>query len=280
MDNPIGVMASLRAEGASLKYVADFGLEVCQLVCWDQDRLTPDRADRVRDESRDLGVRMTSLWAGWPGPKVWDFEQGPTTLGLVPPEYRAKRVDALKRGAEFAHRAELPAIATHLGFIPENATDPQFAEVVEAVREVAEFLAERGMEFWFETGQETPVTMLRLIRAVGTDNLGLNLDPANLILYGRANPIDSLDVFGDYVRSIHAKDGLYPTDPMKLGREVKVGQGKVRFPEFAQRLDELGYDGAYIIEREISGEQQDRDIRATVAYLSDLLSGEPTEAQA
>jgi sugar phosphate isomerase/epimerase len=165
----------------------------------------------------------------------------------------------------------LPAIATHLGFIPENAKDPVFADVVAAVRDIAEHLQAMGMEFWFETGQETPVTMRRLIESVGTGNLGINLDPANLILYGKANPIDALEVFGAYVRSIHAKDGLYPTDPMKLGREVKVGEGRVRFPEFVKRLGALGYGGAFIIEREIHGEQQRRDIADTISYLKQLL---------
>ena len=114
--------------------------------------------------------------------------------------------------------------------------------------------------------------MLRLIHEVGTSNLGLNLDAANLILYGKANPIDALDVFGSYVRNVHVKDGLYPTDPMRLGAEVKVGEGKVRFPEFLGALNDLGYTGELIIEREISGEQQRRDIRDTVTYLKRLLA--------
>lgn len=271
MTNEVGVSSSVRADGSTLKYVADFGLSVCQVVGWKEDVLTDEAADGLRAESERLGVRITSHWAGWPGPKVWNFVDGPATLGLVPREYRAERVESLKRGARFAHRASLPAIVTHLGFIPENPRDPVFAEVVEAVRDVAELLGELGMEFWFETGQETPVTMLRLIQEVGTGNLGINLDPANLILYGKGNPIDALDVFGPYVRSIHAKDGLYPTDPMKLGREVKVGQGRVRFPEFVQRLGEIGYEGALIIEREISGDEQRRDIAETVEYLRRLL---------
>jgi len=101
-------------------------------------------------------------------------------------------------------------------------------------------------------------------------NLGINLDPANLILYGKGNPIDALDVFGKYVRNIHAKDGLYPTDPMKLGKEAKVGTGRVRFPEFVRRLNEIGFSGEFIIEREISGEQQARDILETIKYLQEL----------
>jgi L-ribulose-5-phosphate 3-epimerase len=211
------------------------------------------------------------LWAGWPGPKTWDFVGGPNSLGIVPPEWRAVRITALKQGADFAHALGLPAIITHLGYIPENATDPAFPGAVEAVREVALYLAQLGMQFWFETGQETPVTMLRLIHEVGTANLGVNLDPANLILYGKANPVDALDVFGQYVRSVHAKDGRYPTDPYHLGQEVKISQGKVNFPALLARLTELGYTGPLIIEREISGEQQVIDMKEAVTYLSALL---------
>ncbi len=271
MRNRVGVIARLQPDGASLEQTAEFGLQACQLVCWKSEQMTEEAADRVRAESQERGVRVTSFWVGWPGPAAWNFEEGPETLGIVPRKYRAMRVEALKQGAAFAHRAGLAAIVTHLGFIPENPGDTVFGEVVDAVRELADRCGELGIEFWFETGQETPVAMLRLIEAVGTGNLGVNLDPANLILYGKANPVDSLDVFGRYVRSVHAKDGLYPTDPMKLGREVRVGEGRVGFPQLVRRLHELDYDGAYIIEREIAGPQQSEDIRATVVYLRNLL---------
>ena len=269
--NLVGVMATLRAEGPSLREVSEFGLKACQVCCWDATLFTKSKADALRREARETGVKITSLWAGWPGPGVWDFVEGPTTLGLVPGKYRKQRMEALKKAGPFAERAGLAAVVTHLGFIPENAADPVFKEVVECVRDLALFYKRHGLEFWFETGQETPVTLLRLIETVGTGNLGVNLDPANLILYGKASPVDSLDVFGKYVWGVHAKDGFYPTDPMKLGVEVKVGTGRVRFPELVKRLTEIGYKGDYIIEREISGEQQKRDIAETVKYLERLL---------
>lgn len=273
MNNQIGVMASLKGAGQSLKYVADFGLEACQLSCWDPAFYTTERANSIRQELEETGIRITSLWAGWPGPKVWDLIDGPSTLGIVPPEYREVRSAALKSAGAFAHRVGLPAIVTHLGFIPEEPKNPLFDEVVAVVRDVALFLKSLDIEFWFETGQETPVTMLRLIQQVGTSNIGINLDPANLILYGKANPIDALDVFGEHVRSVHAKDGLYPTDPMKLGKEVRIGEGRVRFPEFVRRLQEIGYEGAFIIEREISGPQQQTDIADSIKYLESLIKG-------
>jgi len=269
--NEIGVIAELHKEDNCFLPVAEMGLPVCQLVNWDETLWTDTMAEKVTSDARKAGVRICALWAGVPGPRVWNFREGPTTLGLVPPQFRAMRVASLKKAAQFAHQIGVSAIITHVGFIPENMADPQFSATVDAVREVAVTCRSLGIEFWFETGQETPITLLRAIDSVGTDNLGINLDPANLILYGKGNPIDALDVFGSYVRNIHAKDGFYPTDPFELGREVKVGEGKVRYPEFVRRLKEIGFSGEFIIEREISGPQQKEDIRETVDYLKRLL---------
>ena len=271
MTNQIGIIAGLKPEGSCFEQLVSMGLNCCQLCSWDPRHWTDDMAQRICTDRQRLDMRVTALWAGWPGPAAWNFTEGPTTLGIVPRQYRTERVQCLKHAAEFARKLDLPAIITHLGFIPENPSDPLFAEVVEAVGDIARHCQALGLEFWFETGQETPITLLRLIQAVGTDNLGINLDPANLILYGKGNPIDSLDVFGSYVRNVHAKDALYPTDPMQLGREVEVGAGQVRFPDFVRRLNEIGFTGEYIIEREIAGEKQRRGIEKTVSYLRNLL---------
>lgn len=260
----IGVINPLRDGGRCFDHVARFGLAVCQLSSFDATQATRAVADTVVKESQAAGVRICAVWAGWPGPKVWDFRAGPDTLGLVPVQYRPERIAALKRWADFASWIGVPAIITHCGFIPENLTDPTYPAVVEAIRDVAGYCAERGVGFWFETGQETPVVLLRTIQHLGLPNLGVNLDPANLLMYGKGNPIDALDVLGDYVRNIHVKDGVYPTDGEHLGREVAVGQGKVDYPRFVARLQEIGFTGEYIIEREIGGDQQVRDIRQTI----------------
>ena len=118
------------------------------------------------------------------------------------------------------------------------------------------------------------MTLLRAMqdieRSVGEGTVGINLDPANLILYGKGNPVDALDVFGKYVGGVHGKDGLYPTDGNHLGRETPLGQGKVNYPAFIRRLKEVGYTGPITIEREISGEEQTRDILAAKALLEKL----------
>ena len=154
-----------------------------------------------------------------------------------------------------------------MGFIPENPWSTEYHELVSAVRVVANHCKENGQYFCFETGQETPVTLLRMIQDVDTGNLGINLDTANLILYGKGNPVDALDVFGKYVRSTHMKDGCFPTDGYNLGEEVPLGQGKANFAEIFRKLKALGYIGAYCIEREISGDEQIKDILEGKAYL-------------
>jgi len=271
MNNKIGVIARLHADKPCFTQLSNFGVQVCQLVSWAPDLWTEAVAHKVFDEARQQNVAMTAFWGGYCKPADWNFTTGPLTLGLIPAAYRYQRTRELMRAGDFAKALGVRAVITHLGFIPENALDPVFQEVVIAVRQIAHYLKELGLEFWFETGQETPVALLRLIQAVGLDNLGVNLDPANLILYGKANPIDALDVLGPWVRNIHAKDGLYPTDPMQLGREVKVGEGRVRFPEFVRRLNEIGFIGEFIVEREIGGDEQTRDILTTIGYLRKLL---------
>jgi len=267
----IGVINNLCNKGHCFDHVSKFGLNVCQLASWDMTLARLDVADTARESASSADVRICAVWAGVPGPGKWNFTEGPVTLGLVPEEYRRKRVDSLKKWADFAQRVGAPAIITHCGFIPENMTDFAYNGVVDAIKEVAEYCGERSLEFWFETGQETPVVLLRTIERVGTGNLGINLDPANLLMYGKGNPIDSLSVFGKYVRNIHAKDGLCPTDGENLGKEVPVGEGMVCYPEFMAGLKEIGFDGELIIEREIKGAEQIRDIQETIECLNGWL---------
>ena len=175
------------------------------------------------------GVEATSAVATGPGPEVYDFYQGPLTIGLVPREYRAQRIARMKEVSDFAVKAGIPAVQGHCGFIPENPNDPAYQEAVEAIRTVAAYCRQNGQKFRCETGQETPITLVRAIRDIGLDNVGVNFDAANLILYGKANPVDAVEILGPYIQGVHAKDGLYPTDPKQLGEEVPIGEGKVNF---------------------------------------------------
>ena len=221
------------------------------------------RRDRkkITEAAKKYEIELSTLWTGWSGPAEWNFTGGPMTLGIVPPEYRMKRMEEILMGAEFATKIGVSRIATHVGFLPENVNDPQYYSIIAAIRYIATKCREMGLCFLFETGQETPITLLRVIEELGLDNLGINMDTANLILYGKANSADAITVFGKYVMDTHIKDGLYPTDGMSLGKEVAAGSGKADLSRVVKKLTELGYTGCYTIEREISGDQQIADIK-------------------
>ncbi len=255
-----------------IQKLRDEGFDNCQLVAWNPAIWNDEGYEAVECETKKHGVEISAFWCGWEGPAVWNFFEGPTTLGLLPLEYRERRIKNLCDGADFAKRLGVKNVVTHMGFIPENPNDPEFEPFCNAVRRVAEHLRANGQNLLFETGQETPVAMLRCFEKVGTDNLGVNLDTANLILYGKANPVDSLDVFGDKVMNIHAKDGFYPVNGHDLGQEVAIGDGKVDFKKLFEKLYELGYDSYVTIEREIKGEKQTEDIRNAKKYLEKIIN--------
>ena len=251
------------------------GFTDCQLVSWDPSDWTDENASAILRLTDALGITISAFWCGWTGPKAWNFYEGQKTLGLVPAAYRAQRAKELMEGADFAKKLGLTDIVTHMGYIPQNPLDPEFTAFCDAVREVSLHLRQNSQNLLFESGQETPVTMLRCFETVGTDNLFVNLDTANVILYGMANPVDALDTIGTYVRGIHAKDGFYPVNGRELGKEVPLGEGKVDFPAFFRKLRALGYDGSVTIECEIggdTGEAQKAGVRHAKAYLSRVLS--------
>jgi L-ribulose-5-phosphate 3-epimerase len=226
---------------------------------------------RLRQALDKYQIEATSLVVGGPGKEVWDFYEGPMTIGLVPRETREARIAHIKKASDFAKRCGITAVQTHCGFIPENPNDPVYKETVAAMREVAGYCKRNGQNFRYETGQETPITLVRAIQDVGQDNQGVNFDLANLILYGKANPVDAIELLGPYVQGIHAKDGLWPTNPKELGEEVPIAKGKVDFQRIIARLKQLNYRGAITIEREISGAQQMEDVRAAKTYLERLI---------
>lgn len=238
----------------------DMGFPTCQLINWDMTQYTDENAAKVRDAVKKTGMEISGLWAGWSGPAVWDFYDGPETLGLVPKAFRGIRLMELYAASDFAQKINVSDIITHVGYIPETPNHEDFYGTVSVLRSLCRHMKTRGQYFLFETGQETPVTLLRTIEAIGTGNAYINFDSANLILYGKANSIDSAKMLGKYIRNTHVKDGRYPVNGKELGEEMPPGEGEVNYPELIKVLKDIGYNGCLTIEREIHGEQQKKDV--------------------
>ncbi len=271
----IGIMMGVRPDTDFVKTFTEakaMGITSCQLSMWNMSLYTDEYAARINDALKEVGgFRVSLVWAGWTGPNEWNFYGGPSTLGLVPVAYRAQRFAELRLASDFAMKIGVTDIATHVGFLPEDPNHPDYTSLIPALRNYCELLKSRGQNFLFETGQETPVTLLRAIEDIGTGNTFINFDTANVILYGKGSAVGSVTMFGQYVRNTHIKDGFYPTNGRFLGEEVKVGTGLINFPEVYRILKEKGYIGPFTIEREITGDQQKKDIADTVKYIRKVI---------
>jgi len=254
---------------SAMAKVRDLGLPTVQIYV---DEFHPGLDGRLRKALDTYQIEATSVVVGGPGKEVWDFYGGPLTIGVVPRETRTARVVHIKKASDFAKECGIAAVQTHCGFIPENPNDPLYNEAVATIRDLAEYCKRNGQNLRYETGQETPITLVRTMQDVGIENQGVNFDLANLILYGKANPVDAIELLGPYIQGIHAKDGLWPSNPRRLGEEVPIGKGKVDFSRIISRLKQIDYRGAVTIEREISGPQQMEDVRAAKTYLEKLIS--------
>jgi len=263
----LGVISAADNPEEDLKIVRDLGFPTCQLNI---KSYSPELAMRLSSSLEKYRVKPTTLICMGPGIYQWNLTEGPSTIGLVPRETRAARVERLKQGTDFCKAAGIPAIHAHFGFIPENPKDILYLEFIETMKPIGEYALKQGIDIYFETGQETPITLLRAIQDIGTGNLYVNYDTANLVMYGKANPLDGLKVIGKYVKALHAKDGNYPTNPYALGKEVPIPTGEVNFPAIISYLKKLDFNGSIIIECELAGRNNEYILK-TKEYLEKII---------
>jgi L-ribulose-5-phosphate 3-epimerase len=228
-------------------------------------------AEKVKECSKKYNIKVTTV-VGVPGHSYWNFTKGPSTIGLVPTAERELKLATYHKMIDFCKAAGVPAMHSHFGFIPEDCSSDQYKNFIYIMKELANYAKDRGINIYFETGQETPTTLVRAIKDIGTGNLFINCDVANLLLYGKANPTDAIRFFGDLVRDVHAKDGTYPKrdNPYELGDEKPIPEGDVDFPAIIKILKQEGYTGALTIECELNAKSQDYLIK-TRKYLQNLL---------
>ena len=167
----------------------------------------------------------------------------------------------------------MPGIATHIGFVPEDSLSEDYLGVLEAVRHVCDHAASHRQTFALETGQESADALLDFLLGANRENLGINFDPANMILYGTGDPIAALRILAQHILTVHCKDGDWPPrDSLgALGEEKPLGQGSVGMERFIAKLKEIRYKGPLSIEREAQDPAQRlHDIQIAVDLLRRL----------
>ena len=263
----IGVITSIKNPEEDVKKIRDFGFDFFQAGVAEY---TPEMGKNIVWACERFNVSPLTLVCMGPGPYIWNLTEGPSSIGLIPREFRDARIQRLKDGIDFCQVSGFSGVLAHFGFIPENPKDIHYVEFIDIMKDIADYALNRGKDIYFETGQETPVTLLRTIEDIGAPNLFVNLDVGNLLLYGKANPLDGLQVLAKYVRSLHAKDADYPTNPRELGKEYPIPEGKVDFPGIVSKLKQIGFTGCIVIENELSTNSKDY-LQRTRKYLGNLI---------
>ncbi|MBN8628419.1 MAG: sugar phosphate isomerase/epimerase [Planctomycetes bacterium] len=271
---PIGVFASVDAGlGVQLEVARELGVPTIQLHAPHAGSRTPEKAQAFLAKLKEYGLTLTVVFGGFEGESYADIPTVVRTVGLVPPETRAARLQEMKEISDFAKLLGCKAVGLHIGFVPHDVTTAAFKDIVAVTQDLCDYVKKNGQAVHLETGQETADGLLAFIGAVGRDNLFVNFDPANMILYGSGEPIAALRQVGKYVRSVHCKDGTWAKRPgQEWGCEVPLGQGDVGMYNYLKTLKEIGYEGPLTIEREIpqEPERQKSEIGHAVRLLTEL----------
>ena len=235
------------------------------------NELLQQRLHLLPEPGDDAGIEITLVFCGYPGESYESIPVVRETVGLVPPANRGDRVQLTRQIADFAQELGAPGLGIHAGFISEDWDAPLFGELVDVFKGLCDYCASRDLGINLETGQESAHTLLHFLEEVNHPNLGVNFDPANMILYGSGEPLEALQKVGRYVRSCHCKDATWSEQPGKVwGEETPLGEGDVDVEGFLSTLLEIGYKGPLTIEREISGDQQVQDIEKAIELLRGL----------
>ena len=254
----------------SVQKVLDIGVDNAQMGRPPDAYLSGEKFEELKKAIDDAGITVTTVFCGFDGESYADIPTVQKTVGYIVRETREERIQKTFEIVDFAKNLGVDRVAAHIGFVPEDRECPLYSEIVETIQKIADYCKERGINFALETGQETAEALLQFINDVAKDNLRVNFDPANMILYGSGEPIAALEVLRDYVDGVHCKDGTWPTEEGELGTEAPLGQGDVGIDKFVAKLKEIGYEGPLTIEREITGDQQRADIIEAIKLLEKL----------
>jgi sugar phosphate isomerase/epimerase len=271
---PIGVFASIDAGlGVRLDVARELGVPTIHLHTPHAASRTPQRAAEFQRKLKELGITITCVFAGFDGESYADIPTVKRTVGLVPNDVRQSRTAELKAIADFTRELDVDVVGVHLGFVPHDAGDPDYHTMIDITRDICAHCKRNRQALHLETGQEPVDVLVRFLDDVAVDNLFVNFDPANMILYGAGEPIPALEQLGKRVRSVHCKDATWSDKPGETwGRETPLGEGDVDFGAFLKTLQRIGYDGPLTIEREIpqEPERQKAEIGGAIRLLERL----------
>lgn len=257
----------------TIREVKSFGVRTGQLGI-PGDMPLEGAAEAWRSVLQQEDFTIVTVFCAYQGESYADGPTVERTVGFIPQDTRKAREQRTKDASDFAAAIGVGSIACHVGFVPEDTNHPDYIAVRDLMRRICDHAAGHNQTFALETGQEPADVLLRFLKDVDRANLGINFDPANLILYGTGDPIASVEVLASHLLSVHCKDGDWPpkSPAGSLGTERALGEGSVGIEQFIAKLKQVGYKGTLHVEREVEdAEQRKADLRTGVALLKRIL---------
>lgn len=215
---------------------------------------------RTSELLRQAGIGIASGMFGCVGEDYTSMETIRRTGGIAPDATWEQNWKNIQATATIASQLGLKLVTFHAGFLPHEPADPDFAKLKQRLMQTADVFQAQGLALGLETGQETAAVLAEFLRQLNQPNVGVNFDPANMILYDKGDPIEALRQLSPWLRQVHIKDARRTKVPGTWGEEVAAGTGEVDWKQFFATLDQLGFQGDLCIERE-AGNQRVADIR-------------------
>ncbi len=230
--------------------------------------------DGVPEALERVGARVVSGMFGTVGEDYTTMGTIRRTGGIVPDEHWEANQQVARNAAAKARAFGLPMVMFHAGFLPHDMESAEFRKLAERIEIVAGIFGGQGIDLIFETGQETGDDLWAFfdhLEGRGVTNVGVNFDPANMILYDKGDPIEALRKLLPRVRSIHIKDAIRTGTPGEWGAEAVVGEGQVDWPAFVRILAEGDYSGDLHVEREW-GDDRVGDARMAIDEITRVMN--------
>ena len=215
----------------------------------------------------EAGVEIVSGMFGTKGEDYSTLEAIKITGGIVPDETWDDNWAHIQKVIPMAVSLGVTFVTFHAGFLPEDPADPSYEKLSGRLSQIAEAFAAAGVDLGLETGQEGAETLKGFLERLGAANLGVNFDPANMILYGKGEPVAAVETLMPFVRQVHIKDAIPTETPGQWGAEMVVGTGEVNWSAFLGALEQGGFDGHMAIERE-GGDQRAADIATAARFIT------------
>ncbi len=253
---------------ALIAQIREIGIPRVQLAL-DPLRESPDTWDKTSNLFSAENIVIVSGMFGTIGEDYSSLDSIKETGGVVPDEHWDANWSNIQHVAKIAATLDLKLVTFHAGFLPHEENDPGFDKLLNRITQIADTFDTHDIELGFETGQETADTLRIFLEKLDRPTVGVNFDPANMLLYDKGDPIEALETLAPFLKQCHIKDATKTKEPGMWGSEVPVGKGEVDWHAFFSSLNKLGYTGDYCIERE-ADDQRIIDIREACKFLAKL----------